>query len=721
MTVSIANSLLRTISWPAESTINYPHKFENDGDLIVEYVDGDGAITQALLNTEYSVTGAGDSVGGTINIKSAPAGTVSINAHRYTNLYQSVNLENMTRTDANSVEKQLDRMVRSVQDVMALQSRGVENVGATAIGASLYRAEDAEAARNLIGVATASSNTVIYNTRADALTKSVPANIDRIQVYGWSVAGDGYVRGFKRVGSDPGHFRSFQTADGAFWEDDGLPPLVILAIGQSNFRRRTTIATEHNAAGKVWNNVLQDESSVGDDFELFDDSKTSALQAFSNAGLKRINGQEIYIINVSWGGLDISHVNDGHAYSWDTGTTDADPGEGKIRGNNASITSISEIYWNYTDAFGAGKRPSILFSNQPGVDQLTITDVTGEGKFLFNITGAPTNAFTYGKIPVSYDSTISGTTLNGGVKVELSPNLKAMAIASATAALDRLGVDKISYLFWWLGESDAQFNNGDRFYDEFEQVIGKLKAEAFWEDNTRIAIFGINGPANTGQAYTGEMNRTLQRLVASDPDMRTYVNMASLPAALWKDINLVHQTAEGQNIGGEISAKAILDGNGRKNTGLVIDEDNYLQPAFGLKHVSKTIANLPTASDYPGGMFYCSDLGGGAGMVESDGSAWVPQAPKTQEVADETAFNASWLTYAPDIILTGTLTANRGISLGITGVPEGASRRFKMTGADGGFVWNIGSGPLHQLETDEVCEVTFLSGAWVATGKYTIT
>lgn len=43
----------------------------------------------------------------------------------------------------------------------------------------------------------------------------------------------------------------------------------------------------------------------------------------------------------------------GFAYSFDTGTTDADPGTGKLRFNNATISSVSGIYLSETDGYNA--------------------------------------------------------------------------------------------------------------------------------------------------------------------------------------------------------------------------------------------------------------------------------------------------------------------------------------------------------------------------------
>lgn len=60
--------------------------------------------------------------------------------------------------------------------------------------------------------------------------------------------------------------------------------------------------------------------------------------------------------------------------------------------------------------------------------------------------------------------------------------------------------------------------------------------------------------------------------------------------------------------------------------------------------------------------------------------------------------------------LTGTITADRTVTLSTTGVADGDKFRFTRTGA-GAFNWNIGTGPLKALAVNTWCEVVYDSTA----------
>lgn len=71
-------------------------------------------------------------------------------------------------------------------------------------------------------------------------------------------------------------------------------------------------------------------------------------------------------------------------------------------------------------------------------------------------------------------------------------------------------------------------------------------------------------------------------------------------------------------------------------------------------------------------------------------------------------------TSGDQIIHTGTLTADRAVTLATSDVPAGAWLRITRTGT-GAFNLNIGSGPLKALALNTWCEVVFNGSAWVLT------
>ena len=95
-------------------------------------------------------------------------------------------------------------------------------------------------------------------------------------------------------------------------------------------------------------------------------------------------------------------------YTWDTGTTAADPGSGKVRANNATLSSATALYISETDRLGNGLAALIQSwddstSTAKGVLQI-IDLVTPANRVYFNVTGTVSDGGTFDTITVSYRS-----------------------------------------------------------------------------------------------------------------------------------------------------------------------------------------------------------------------------------------------------------------------------------------------------------------------------
>lgn len=123
---------------------------------------------------------------------------------------------------------------------------------------------------------------------------------------------------------------------------------------------------------------------------------------------------------------------------------------------------------------------------------------------------------------------------------------------------------------------------------------------------------------------------------------------------------------------------------------------------------SYTIATLPTASP-AGQVIQCSDLGGGAGELVSDGAAWRRVNPGQQNVTSNADFTLTPLTSAEIQRHTGTLTGDRTITLSPTRAYAGARFLISRTGS-GNF--NLIVGGLVNLAQNTFCEVAYDGAAW---------
>jgi hypothetical protein len=141
----------------------------------------------------------------------------------------------------------------------------------------------------------------------------------------------------------------------------------------------------------------------------------------------------------------------------------------------------------------------------------------------------------------------------------------------------------------------------------------------------------------------------------------------------------------------------------RANAQVVIDGNSHLQ------FRPYTVGTLPSAAT-AGQQVFCSDLGGGGGMVESDGTVWKRLRQGGQEtIATNADFTLTPLANAEDVRHTGTLTASRTITLAATGAYKGLRFRVTRTGS-GAF--NLSVGGLKNLTQNTFCEVEFDGAAW---------
>ena len=98
-------------------------------------------------------------------------------------------------------------------------------------------------------------------------------------------------------------------------------------------------------------------------------------------------------------------------YTWDTGTSAADPGSGKVRANNATLSSATAIYINETDRLGNNLATYIQTwddstTTAKGVLQIVDT-ATPANRAYFTVTGSVTDNGTYDTLTVTY---LSGVT-----------------------------------------------------------------------------------------------------------------------------------------------------------------------------------------------------------------------------------------------------------------------------------------------------------------------
>lgn len=219
---------------------------------------------------------------------------------------------------------------------------------------------------------------------------------------------------------------------------------------------------------------------------------------------------------------------------------------------------------------------------------------------------------------------------------------------------------------------------------------GTIGAEAVILQNDAIGSFGA-------QAYDGAAYRVAFSLNASV--------IAPAPSASNMEARAVVALAPaGSGAAGEILRLEHATGLSMFGANPVIDQNRHvrLRPY--------TIATLPAASAAAGQIIFCSDLGGGGGQLNSDGVNWRRVSRGgVQTIATDAAVTLTPLTSAEQVRHTGTLTADRGVTLATANAYPGASFRITRTG---GGAFNLAVGGMKNLATNNWCEVVHDGSTW---------
>lgn len=161
-------------------------------------------------------------------------------------------------------------------------------------------------------------------------------------------------------------------------------------------------------------------------------------------------------------------------------------------------------------------------------------------------------------------------------------------------------------------------------------------------------------------------------------------------------------------VGGSLTGISTINALGYWHTNVeIIDANRIFRPR------SYTIGTLPAVPAT--GIVHCSDLGGGAGLLSSDGTGWVREDNTgTTTIATDAGHTFTWdrLVDAPVTRGNAALTALRTATLSTTGCANGDRASFVRLGG-GAFNWAIAGGTTFNLTgADQFCTFEFDGTTW---------
>lgn len=222
----------------------------------------------------------------------------------------------------------------------------------------------------------------------------------------------------------------------------------------------------------------------------------------------------------------------------------------------------------------------------------------------------------------------SGQTISHWLPGTPAPDVYADIRANVPVALAAIGATKIDLFRWWQGEQDLGIVPAT-YLTSFATLMGRLRAETWYEWNTPVVINGITSDAiSAGLTQCDAMNMILMAVSNVEPDQRLFVYSATLPASYWTGSPAVHMTGPGYALQGEMAANAFLYGTHRKVTPGIITDPATGNVAIGNALVGPDRLNIAGKMNSTGYKQYVTfdqgaviDVSGGVALAVADNAS----------------------------------------------------------------------------------------------------
>lgn len=234
----------------------------------------------------------------------------------------------------------------------------------------------------------------------------------------------------------------------------------------------------------------------------------------------------------------------GLLYTWSTTTTDADPGAGKIRANNADLSAATQLFVSDTDGGSTDQSAFLLalddVTNAEARALIVIADGATGDRVVFKVTGASTDATGYVKLSVTYSSGATSLT-----------DINAVSFQTALSGVDGTnGADG----------ADGVLSGTQIVYTDAANAIGASDSGKTLIANRATAIsFDFAASTVLGTTFTAPIKNENSGALTLNPDgAETIDGAASLTLEQGESL-VVH--SDGSNL------RTVLSGSGSNLTG----------------------------------------------------------------------------------------------------------------------------------------------------------
>jgi len=371
----------------------YTFKISDQDHMQVIIRSSTGTETVKSLSTHYTVSGVGNSSGGTVTFTSGniPATGETVILRRNTTQTQGLDLIENDPLPADNLETAFDKNLSISQELQEQINRSFK----------VSRTSTITTSEILDSASDRASKTLGFDSSGDLTTVAdfLPSGGDSVQLtYSTTTTdsdpGSGYIR-FNNT--------TLASATIAYVDDADAAGLDISAWVQSfddvtgNATNRGRIRLTKSNSTSVWH-VWKISGGVTDASGY----TKLALTYIDGAG--SLSADDKVFLSFTASGED--GAIPGYYYKFDSGTSDADPGSGEIAFNNGTYASVTAIYIDDADANGVTTQADTITwddssSTIKGI--LHIVDINDSTTYArFKITGASTDASGYNKLAVAH-------------------------------------------------------------------------------------------------------------------------------------------------------------------------------------------------------------------------------------------------------------------------------------------------------------------------------
>lgn len=383
MTISTETAIVRTAGNGVTTAFPFPYHFFTNGSLLVYLVvTATGVATLQTLSTHYTVSGADDPDGGTVTFLSAPASTRTVVILRKPDLAQTVNFTAFVAETANDA---LDRLYERLQyDAFRMgqairlpdtaapatleipHDRAEKALGFDADGnlAVIDRAEDlleenqiALASIQAYAQAAAASANTAASEAGDAEAAATAAAASALA----AAAAETAAESAQSAAATSASNASTSAANAASSASSASTSASSASTSASNAATSETNAAASAAAALNSRNNAEgfaDDAAASAAAALTSENNAETAENAAEAAQVAAEAAQAGAVAAqaaTYIARDVaiaSSENPAFTFRFDSSTTDADPGAGEFRLNNATLASVTAVYIDNLDLVG---------------------------------------------------------------------------------------------------------------------------------------------------------------------------------------------------------------------------------------------------------------------------------------------------------------------------------------------------------------------------------